>query len=195
MHPYLERKVLFATVVTEHLEPLILQNAALNVSILDTSLHNVIILDDIVATVSDAGILYVSLMNLISNPQRVRCGTRLGTLVSVSFVNEGVPQTLPTQPEKAEVNESRNHDVYKVYQQMNLSIDFECTSSSEIEVLSSTDPSEKNLSEREVRERTDADLIAPFQDPNRISRRSKSCGARVPVSLWVTYLMSSMICL
>ena len=78
-----ERMVARASVVTTKLEPLIFQTVALNASLSDTSLHNVLFLEDSVATVSETGTLYVSLINLTSNPQRVRCGVQLGTVVPV----------------------------------------------------------------------------------------------------------------
>ena len=48
---------------------------------------------------------------------------------------------------------------------MNLSTASELTSSSEFEFLSSTDPSEAGLSEREIRKRTDPELMAPIPGP------------------------------
>ena len=47
---------------------------------------------------------------------------------------------------------------------MNLSTASELTSSSEFEFLSSTDPSEEVLSEREIRKRTDPELMAPISE-------------------------------
>ena len=86
-----ERAVARAKLVTEALEPMIFQSVALNASLSDTSLHNVVFLEDSVATVSETGTLYVSLINLTSNPQRVRCGVQLGTVVPVSLVYQAVP--------------------------------------------------------------------------------------------------------
>ena len=48
---------------------------------------------------------------------------------------------------------------------MNLSTASELISSSEFELLSSTDPSESGLSEREIRKRTDPELMAPIPGP------------------------------
>ena len=45
---------------------------------------------------------------------------------------------------------------------MNTDTSFEYTSSSEFEFLSSTDPSERGLSEREVKKRTNPALLAPI---------------------------------
>ena len=90
----LERMVARAAVVTKDLEPLIFQTVALNVSLSDASLHNVVFLEDSVATVGETGSLYVSLINLTSNPQRVRCGTQLGIVEPVSLVHQAVPQEL-----------------------------------------------------------------------------------------------------
>ena len=69
-----ERTVARAKLITDALEPLIVQTVALNASLSDPLLHNVIFLEDSVATVSETGTLYVSLINVTSNPQRVRCG-------------------------------------------------------------------------------------------------------------------------
>ena len=49
---------------------------------------------------------------------------------------------------------------------MNLSTESELTSSSEVEFLSSTDPSELGLSEREIRKRMDPELMAPNFGPD-----------------------------
>ena len=89
-----ERAVARAKLVTDALEQMIFQSIALNASLSDTSLHNVVYLEDSVATVSETGTVYVSLINLTSNPQRVRCGVQLGTVVPVSLVYQAVPQNL-----------------------------------------------------------------------------------------------------
>ena len=164
-----ERTVAKAKLVTNALEPLILQTVALNASLSDPSLQNTIFLEDSVATVSETGTLYVSLVNLTSNQQRVRCGAHLGTVVPVSLVYQAVPQKLDATAEtdhKTEADNSRANFVYKVYSEMNLSTASELTSSSEFEFLSSTDPSESGLSEREIRKRTDPDLLAPIPGPD-----------------------------
>ena len=95
-----ERMVARASVVTTKLEPLFFQTVAFNASLSDTSLYNV--LEDSVATVSETGTLYVSLINLTSNPQRVRCGVQLGTVVPLSLEYQAVPQNLdsPTKTSK-----------------------------------------------------------------------------------------------
>ena len=93
-----ERAVARAKLVTDALEPMIFQSLALNASLSDTSLHNVVFLEDSVATVSETGTLYVSLINLTSNPQRVRCGVQLGTVVPVSLVYQAVPHNLGSSP-------------------------------------------------------------------------------------------------
>ena len=49
---------------------------------------------------------------------------------------------------------------------MNLSTESSLTSSSEFEFLSCTDPSEIGLSEREIRKRTDPELMAPIPGPD-----------------------------
>ena len=164
-----ERTVARAKLITDALEPLIFQTVALNASLSDPLLHNVIFLEDSVATVSETRTLYVSLINLTSNPQRVRCGVQLGTVVPVTLVYRAVPQNLgpPTKSSKeSEADDSGANFVYKVYKEMNLSTASELTSSSELEFLSSTDPSEAGLSEREIRKRTDPEPMAPIPGPD-----------------------------
>ena len=163
-----ERTVARAKLSTDALEPMIFQTVALNASLSDPLLHNVVFLEDSVATVSETGTLYVTLINLTCNPQRVRCGVQLGTVVPVTLVCQAVPQNLePTKASKeTEADNSRANFVYKVYSEMNLSTASELTSSSEFEFLSSTDPSEAGLSEREIRKRTDPELTAPIPGPN-----------------------------
>ena len=164
-----ERTVAKAKLVTETLEPLIFQTVALNASLSDPSLQNTIFLEDSVATVSETGTLYVSLINLTSNQQRVQCGAHLGTVVPVSLVYQAVPQNLDATAKtdhETEADNGRANFVYKVYSEMNLSTASELTSSSEFEFLSSTDPSEAGLSEREIRKRTDPGLFAPIPGPD-----------------------------
>ena len=81
-----ERTVVKAKLITNELEPLIFQNVILNAATADTSLHNVVFLEDSVATVSEARHVFISAMKLTSNPQRIRKGTRLGNVVPVSLV-------------------------------------------------------------------------------------------------------------
>ena len=164
-----ERAVARAKLVTDALEPMIFQSVAPNASLSDTSLNNVVFLEDSVATVSETGTLYVSLINLTSNPQRVRCGVQLGTVVPVSLVYQAVPQNLgssTTTSKETNADNGRANFVCKVYSEMNLSTASELTSSSEFEFLSSTDPSETGLSEREIRKRTDPELMAPILGPD-----------------------------
>ena len=164
-----ERAVARAKLVTDALEPMIFQSVALNVSLSDTSLYNIVFLEDSVATVSETGTLYVSLKNLTSNPQRVRCGVQLGTVVPVSLVYQAVPQNLgssTTTSKRTNADNGRANFVCKVYSEMNLSTASELTSSSEFEFLSSTDPSESGLSEREFRKRTNPELMAPIPGPD-----------------------------
>ena len=182
-----ERTVAKAKLVTNALEPLIFQTVALNASLSDPSLQNTIFLEDSVATVSETGTLYVSLVNLTSNQQRVRCGAHLGTVVPVSLVYQAVPQKLDATVEadhKTEADNSRANFVYKVYSEMNLSTASELTSSSEFEFLSATDPSEAGLSEREIRKRTDPDLLAPIPGPDsQLQEVKKLWGASACESL------------
>ena len=105
----------------------------------------------------------------------------------VSLVYRAVPQNLDATAEtdhKTEADNSRANFVYKVYSQMNLSTASELTSSSEFEFLSSTDPSEAGLSEREIRKRTDPDLLAPIPGPDsQLQEVKKLWGASACESL------------
>ena len=162
-----ERLIARATVVTRNLESLIFRNVVLNAAISDVSLRNVIFLEDSVSTVGETGALYVSLINLTSNQQRVRSGTQLGTVTPVSLVYQAIPQRLDDEKRptvQTEADKCANH-VYKVYESVSLSTDSELSSSSEYEFLSSTDPSEEGLSEREIRKRAEPELLAPIPGP------------------------------
>ena len=66
------------------------------------------------------------------------------------------------QPEKTEVDKDHIDFAHKVFEEIILSTDSQLTSSSEIEFLSSTDPTEQGLSEREIREQTDTELMTPI---------------------------------
>ena len=182
-----ERTVAKAKLVTDALEPLIFQTVALNALLSDPLLQNTIFLEDSVATVSETGTLYVNLVNLTSNQQRVRCGAHLGTVVPVSLVYQAVPQHLDATAKtdhETEADNGRANIVYKVYSEMNLSTASELISSSEFEFLSSTDPSEAGLSEREIRKRTDPDLLAPIPGPDsQLQEVKKLWGASACESL------------
>ena len=129
-------------------------------------MHNILFLEDSVATVSEAGHVFISVINLTSNPQRIRKGTRLGNVVSVSLVYQAIPRQPTLQPtQQTEVNNDQFAFVNKIYGEMNYDTDSQLTSSSEFEFLSSTDPTEESLSDREIRKRTDPELMAPVQGP------------------------------
>ena len=160
-----ERTVIKAKLVTDDLEPLIFQNVILNAALADISLQNIVFLEDSVATVSEADHVFVSVLNLTSNPQRVRRGTQLGNVVPVSLVYRAIPQqSTPKPTQRAQVDNDQFAFVNKIYEEMNYDTNSQLTSS-EFEFLSSTDPIEEGLSEREVRKRTDPELIAPVQGP------------------------------
>ena len=161
-----ERTVVKAKLITNELEPLIFQNVILNAAIADASLRKILFLEDSLATVSDAGHVFISVINLTSNPQRIRKGTRLGNVVPVSLVYQAIPQQPTLQPtQQTEVNNDQFAFVNKIYEEMISDTDSQLTSSSEIEFLSSTDPTEEGLSDREIRKRTDLELMAPVQGP------------------------------
>ena len=105
---WFERTVAKAKVVTTDPDQLIFQNEVLNASIADTSLQNVVFLEDYVGAVSETGHRFVSVINLNSNPQRVRGGTHLGTVVPVALVYRAIPQQLANATTKTEVDNDRN---------------------------------------------------------------------------------------
>ena len=161
-----EQTVVKANFITNELEPLIFQNVMLNSAIADASVHNIVFLEDSIATVSEAGRVFISVINLTSNPERVRRGTRLGIVVPVSLVYKAIPQqSTPQSTQRTEVNNNQFAFVNKIYEEMNYDTDSQLTSSSEFEFLSSTDPTEESLSDREIRKRTDPELMAPVQGP------------------------------
>ena len=115
------------------------------------------------AIVGETGFLYISLGNLTSNVQRSKKGTLLGTAVPVTMAHMAIPQVMSEQETLHQ--QSSANCVYKIYQQIIFGSSSEYSSSSEFEFLSSTDPSELGLSEREVNRRTDPALMAPIPGP------------------------------
>ena len=84
-------------------------------------------------------------------------------LVDLTAMKIIIPQTVPGQV--TETQQSNANYVCKVYEQMNLDSSSEYSSSSEIEFLSSTDPSELGFSERDIKKRTDPALMASIPGP------------------------------
>ena len=124
-------------------------------------LKNTIFVEDTIATVGETGSFYVSVGNLTSNAQKVKCGTMLGTAAPVRHFYQAVPQcALAHKGESDEKLDSPNEFVNRVYSEIDLNSHSKCSSSSEFEFLSSTDPSEC-----EIRKRTDPDLLAPIPGP------------------------------
>ena len=161
-----ERAVLRAKLVTSNLEAFAFSNVVINFATPNRLLKNTIFVEDTIATVGETGSFYVSVGNLTSNAQKVKCGTMLGTAAPVRLVYQAVPQSvLAHKGESDEKSDSPNEFVNRVYSEMDLNSHSRCSSSSEFEFLSSTDPSEEGLSEREIRKRTDPDLLAPIPGP------------------------------
>ena len=154
------RTVVKAKLITDELEPLTFQNVILNAA---TLTHRCIMLCLLsVATVSEAGQVFISVMNLTSDRQRKRKGTRMDNVVPVSLVYQAILQrTLEQQPTKTEVNNNQFPFVHKIYEKMNYSTDSQLTSSSEFEFLST----EAGLSDRGVRKRTEPELMALIPGP------------------------------
>ena len=90
----------------------------------------------------------------------------LCTAAPVRLVYHAVPQSLRAHKEEGdEKSKSPNDFVNRIYSEIDLSSQSKISSSSQFEILSSTDPLEEGLSEREIRKRTDPDLLAPIPGP------------------------------
>ena len=84
----------------------------------------------------------------------------------VRLVYLAVPQCARAHKEEGDKNsKSPNEFVNRIYSEIDLSSQSLFSSSSEFEFVSSTEPSDEGLSEREVRKRTDTDLVAPIPGP------------------------------
>ena len=165
LHPF-ERAVLHAKVVTSDMEASAFRNVVINFATSNRVLKKTIFVEDTIASVGETGVFYVSVGSLTSNAQKVKIGTILGTAAPVRLVYHAVPQCAQVNKEEGdEKSKSLNGFVNRIYSEIDLSSQSKFPSSSEFEFLSSTDPSEEGLSEREVRKRTDPDLLAPIPGP------------------------------
>ena len=161
-----ERVVLRAKVVTSDLEAFAFRNVVINLATPNQVLKNTVFVEDTIATVGETGLFYVSVGNLTNNAQKVKCGTMLGTAASVRLVYHAVPQFARAHKEEGdEKSKSPNDFVNRIYSEIDLSSQSKFSTSSEVEFLSSTDPSEEGLSECEVKKRTDPDLLASIPGP------------------------------
>ena len=67
---------------------------------------------------------------------------------------------------------------------MNYDTDSQLNSSSEFEILSTTDPTEEGLSKREKRKRTDPELMAPVPGPeSQLNEAQDLWGPKTSASL------------
>ena len=73
-------------------------------------------------------------------------------------------------PENTEVDERRFNSVQKISHEIYLFTGSDLISSSDCEFLSSTDLSEEDMSERDIRKRTDLELAVPILGPDSASR-------------------------
>ena len=112
------------------------------------------------------------------------------TAAPVVLVHQAIPQVAPEQQTE---NESAANFDYKVYEEMNIDTSSENTSSSEFEILSSTDPPEPGLLEREVKTRTDPALLAPIPGPEAQLDEVVIYGFRPPATLSKNSLPNLMI--
>ena len=81
-----ERAVLRAKVVISDLEAFAFRNVVKNFATPNRVLKNTIFVEDTIASVGETGVFYVSVGNLTSNSQKVKCGTMLGTAAPVRLV-------------------------------------------------------------------------------------------------------------
>ena len=89
----------------------------------------------------------------------------LGTAAPVRLVYHAFPQGAREHKEECdEKSKPPNDFVNRIFSEIDLTSQLKFSSSSQFEFLSSTDPSEKGLSEREVRKRTDPDLLVPIPE-------------------------------
>ena len=165
-----ERVILRAKLLIDNLEPFMFRTVLIDFKTPNRMLKNVQFLEDTVATVGERGLLYVSLGNLTSNVQLIKKGTLLGTAVPVTMVHKAIPQIVSGQ--ETETQQSDANFVYKVYDQMNLDTSSEYSSSSEFDFLSSTDPSELGLSEREIKKTHRPGANGSDPGPGSTTRRS-----------------------
>ena len=178
-----DREVLRAKLVTSNLEAFAFSNVVINFATSNGLLKNTIFVEDTIATVGETGSFYVSVGNLTSNAQKVKCGTMLGTAAPVRLVYHAVPQcALAHKGESDEKSDSPNEFVNRVYSEMDLNSHSKCSSSSEFEFLSSTDPSEEGLSEREIRKRTDPDLLTRIPGPKSQLEEVQKLWGRLPAT-------------
>ena len=83
--------------LVDNLEPYIFRKVSINFQTPTRILKQAIFLEDTMATMEEAGFLYVSLGNLTSNVQRIKDGTLLGTTAPVVLVHQASPQVTPEQ--------------------------------------------------------------------------------------------------
>ena len=85
-----ESAFLRAKVVTSDLEVFAFRNVVINFAIPNRVLKNTTFVEDTIATVTEAGSFHVSVVNLTSNAQKVKCGIMLGTAAPVRLVYQAV---------------------------------------------------------------------------------------------------------
>ena len=180
-----ERAVLRAKVVTSDMTAFAFRNVVIIFATPNRVQKNTIFKEDTIATVGETGVFYVSVGNLTSKAQNVKCGTMLGTAAAVRLVYDAAPQCARAHKEEGdEKSKSPNDFVNRIYSEIDLRSQSKISSSSEFEFLSLTDPSEEGLSEHEVRKSTDPDQLAPIPGPeSQLKGVQKLCGQTARDSL------------
>ena len=117
-----ERAVLRAKVVTSDLEAFAFRNVVINFATPNRVLKNTVFVEDTIASVGETGVFFVSVGNLTSNAQKVKCGTKLGTAAPVRLVYHAVPQCAQVHKEEGdEKSKSPNDFVNRIYSEIDLS--------------------------------------------------------------------------
>ena len=138
----IDRAVLRAKEVTSDLVAFAFSNVVINFATPNRVLKNTIFMEDTIATIGETGLFYVSVGNLTSNAQKVKCGTMLGTTAPVRLVYHAVHQCAREHKEEGdEKSTSPKNFVNRICSEIDLTYQSKLSSPSVFEFISSTDPS------------------------------------------------------
>ena len=186
-----ERAVLRAKVVTSDLEAFAFRNVVINFATPNRLLKNTIFVEDTFATVGETAVFYVSLGNLTSNAQKVKCGTMLGTAAPERLVYHAIPQCAPEHKEEGDEKSKYPNDfVNRIYSEIDLSSQSKFSLSSEFDFFPRQ--TRRRRGSQNARSGSALTLIywPLFLDPSLSWRRCKSCGDKLPATLWMTSLLN-----
>ena len=97
-----ERDFLRDKVVISDLEGFVFRNVMKNFATRNRVLKHTVFVEDIIASVVETGSFRVSVGNLTSNAQNVKCGTMLGTAAPVRLIYHAVPKCARAHKEKGD---------------------------------------------------------------------------------------------